>query len=216
MKKFLLASASFAILASGMTAATAADIARRPMPTKAVPYVAPYYNWTGFYAGINGGGAFGGRTGFGAKADGGLVGGTLGYNWQAGNTVFGLETDLDWTNIRGTGTSAVLPAFAVETKNSYLGTVRGRVGYAWDRTLLYVTGGLAYGDVRNSAAFGSASETKAGYTLGGGLEYAIAGPWTVKAEYLYVDLGNAAPLPVTGESSRFRTNLVRAGLNYRF
>jgi outer membrane immunogenic protein len=185
------------------------------MPTKAVPYVATAYNWTGFYLGINGGGAFGGGTGFGARASGGLVGGTAGYNWQAGQAVFGLETDLDWTNIKGTGTS-VIAGTPVETKNSYLGTVRGRVGYAWDRVLAYVTGGLAYGDVKSNAAFGSASQTKAGYALGGGLEFAVAGPWTAKVEYLYVDLGNGPSLPITGESSRFKTNIVRAGLNYRF
>lgn len=216
MKKILFATAGLAALAVGMTAASAADLPRRSqqMPVKAVPYVSPVYNWTGAYVGINGGGAFGGRTGFGARATGALVGGTLGYNWQSGQAVFGLETDLDWTNIKGTGNSVL--GFPVETKNDYLGTVRGRLGYAADRALFYVTGGLAYGNVKSNTVFGSASETKAGWTLGGGLEYAIAGPWTAKVEYLYVDLGRGATLPITGESSRFSTNVVRAGLNYRF
>lgn len=215
MKAVLLATVGVAAMAAGIMSASAADLPRRPMPTKAVPYVAPVYNWTGLYLGINGGGGFGGGTGFGANASGGMVGGTLGYNWQAGQTVFGLETDLDWTNIKGTGISGVT-GLPVETKNDYLGTVRGRLGYAWDRVMLYATGGLAYGSIKTSAPFGSASETKAGYTLGGGLEFAVAGPWTAKIEYLYVDLGHGAALPITGEDSRFRTNIVRAGLNYRF
>ncbi|HEY1153107.1 MAG TPA: outer membrane protein [Pseudolabrys sp.] len=215
MKKLLLATAGIAAMAAGMTAASAADLSRRPMPTKAVPYVAPMYNWTGFYLGINGGGAFGGRSGYGGNATGGLVGGTLGYNWQAGQAVFGLETDLDWANIKGSGTDVL--GLAVETKNNYLGTVRGRVGYAWDRVMLYATGGLAYGNVKSSSVFGDASSTRAGWTLGGGLEFAVAGPWTAKVEYLYVDLGNAptAPGALTG-GGRFSTNIVRAGLNYRF
>jgi len=215
MKAVLLATVGVAAMAAGLATASAADLPRREMPAKAPPYIAPIYNWTGFYLGINGGGGFGGGTGFGANASGGMVGGTLGYNWQAGQGVFGLETDLDWTNIKGTGISG-LTGLPVETKNDYLGTVRGRIGYAWDRVLLYATGGLAYGSIKTTAPFGSASETKAGYTVSGGLEFAVAGPWTAKVEYLYVDLGRGAALPFTGEDSRFRTNIVRAGLNYRF
>jgi outer membrane immunogenic protein len=214
MKKILFATVGLAALAAGMTAASAADIARRPMPTKAVPYIAAY-NWTGAYVGINGGGAFGGRSGYGGNATGGLIGGTLGYNWQAGQLVYGLETDLDWANIKGTGTT--IAGVPVETKNNYLGTVRGRLGYAWDRVLLYATGGLAYGNLRATSPIGDSSTTKAGYALGGGLEFAVAGPWTAKVEYLYVDLGNGPTPPLAASNSgRFSTNIVRAGLNYRF
>jgi len=210
MKKLLLASAG--ILALGVASASAADIPRREaMPAKAPVYMAPpIYNWTGFYAGINGGGGWG-RSDF-ANLSGGLVGGTLGYNWQSGPIVYGLEGDIDWSNIRGSGPCA---GTTCETRNDWLGTARGRLGYAFDRIMPYVTGGLAVGDVKTSVAgLGDSHSTKAGWTLGGGVEAAIAGPWTAKVEYLYVDLGNTStPL---GTDTNFHTNIVRAGLNYRF
>ncbi len=218
MKRFVLAAAG--LLALGATAASAADLPRRaPMPTKAPAY-APVYNWTGFYVGINGGGGWG-TSNFNGPAfatgsfntSGGLVGGTLGYNWQAGQAVFGLETDLDWANIKGSAACGV--ATTCQTSDSYLGTFRGRLGYAWDRVLPYITGGLAYGDIKtNIASFGSASSTKAGWTLGGGLEFAVAGPWTAKVEYLYADLGRGGT--ILGSDAKFNANLVRAGVNYRF
>ena len=143
---------------------------------------------------------------------GGQVGGTLGYNYQVGQTVLGLETDLDWSGIKG---SSACGALTCETKNTWLGTARGRIGYAFDRFMPYVTGGLAYGGIKNSATgLATSTTTKAGWTLGGGLEAALSGPWTAKVEYLYADLGNAnAP---NGSTADFKTNLVRAGLNYRF
>jgi outer membrane immunogenic protein len=216
MKKFIFATAGIAAMAVGVATASAADLPRRePLPAKAVPYVAPIYNWTGFYVGINGGGAFGGRSGYGGNATGGLIGGTFGYNWQAGQGVFGIETDLDWASIKGSGTD--LLAGSVDTKNNYLGTLRARLGYAWDSVMLYATGGLAYGNLKSTSVFGDSSTTSAGWTLGGGLEFALTGPWTAKVEYLYVDLGDAptAPGALTG-GGRFSTNIVRAGLNYRF
>jgi outer membrane immunogenic protein len=215
MKRLVLASVAVAAL---MGSANAADMARRTatMPTKAVPYV-QLYNWTGAYIGINGGAGWG-RSNFSAapgdfNTRGGMVGGTVGYNWQAGQTVFGLEADADWSNIKGSATCAA--GIVCETRNNWLGTARGRIGYAFDRFMPYVTGGLAVGGVKNSiTGFGENSTTKAGYALGGGLEAAVAGPWTAKVEYLYVDLGRtSAPL---GTDVRFKTNTVRAGLNYRF
>ncbi|RDV04870.1 outer membrane protein [Undibacter mobilis] len=218
MKRFVLAAAAIAV---SIGAANAADMARRQaMPTKAPAYVAPIYNWSGFYAGINGGGGWGRSsvsgplsTGGNFNTSGGLVGGTLGFNYQAGQIVYGLEGDIDWTNLKGSSTCAV--GVSCEAKNNWLGTARGRIGYAFDRYLPYITGGLAVGDVKTSATgLGSASSTKAGWTLGGGVEAAIAGPWTAKVEYLYVDLKDAnAP---AGSSTDFRTNVVRGGLNYRF
>ena len=155
---------------------------------------APIYNWTGAYIGINGGGGWG-RSDYSApfptgsfNTSGGLVGGTLGYNWQMGQLVFGVEGDIDWSNIRG---STPCAGTTCETRNDWLGTARGRLGYAFGRFLPYVTGGAAFGNVKtNIAGIGSASDTKAGWTLGGGLEYGLAGPWSIKAEYLYVDLGH--------------------------
>ena len=121
-----------------------------------------------------------------------MVGGTAGYNWQALGSpwVFGLEGDIDWTNIKGTFANAACPT-GCETKNNWLGTARGRVGYAWDRVMPYVTGGLAVGDIKaNQAGFAGVSDTNAGWTAGAGIEAALAGNWTAKLEYLHVDLGN--------------------------
>lgn len=208
MKNLLLASVG--VLALGVASASAADLPRREaMPTKAPAYVSQMYNWTGAYVGINGGYGFRGSNG----ADGWMVGGTVGYNWQSGGPlVWGIEGDLDWSRMRGSDT-----AFT-ETRNNWLGTVRGRLGYAMGPTgswMPYVTGGVAFGDIENSVTgFGSARDTKAGWALGGGIEAALSGPWTAKVEYLYVDLGNGPT--VGGVGSNFHTNIVRAGLNYRF
>jgi outer membrane immunogenic protein len=220
MKKFLLASAgiSAAILALGIVSANAADIQQR-MPAKAPIYVAPAYNWTGPYIGINGGGGFSGRSDVSGTfpsgsfdTSGGLVGGTLGYNWQSGLLVYGLEGDIDWSNIKG---SAPCGLTTCETRNRWLSTVRGRLGYNAGRFMPYLTGGLAVGNVRTSiAGIGTGSSTEAGWTLGGGVEAALVGNWTAKVEYLYVDLGRGGD--VAGSDSKFRTNIVRAGLNYRF
>jgi outer membrane immunogenic protein len=208
------------IVASG--AASAADIRRRPPPPAPPPYVTPIYNWTGFYIGINGGGAWGtsnwDSTG-GFDVSGGLIGGTLGYNWQVNQVVFGIEGDLDWANIKG-NTPALCP-FGCETENSWLGTVRGRIGYAFDRFLPYFTGGLAVGKVKASLpGFAGADDTGTGWTVGGGVEFALPGRWTAKVEYLYVDLGsfncglNCGAL--IRDNVDFNANVVRAGINYRF
>jgi outer membrane immunogenic protein len=144
---------------------------------------------------------------------GGLIGGTLGYNWQAGPLVYGLEGDIDWSNIRGSG---VCGGIGCSTRNNWLGTARGRLGYAADRFMPYVTGGFAFGDISNSAAgFADARSTKTGWTVGGGIEAALAGPWTAKVEYLYVDLGHGSGA-IPGTDATFHSNIVRAGLNYRF
>ncbi len=211
------------LLAFTATAALAADLPRAPVYKEAA-YVAPVFSWTGPYVGINGGYSWGRSNwdGFAsgtANTNGGLVGLTLGYNWQTGRAVFGLEGDIDWTNIRGSFTNAACP-LGCETRNSWLGTVRGRLGYSFDRVLPYVTGGLAVGDIRaNPAGFAGVTDTKAGWTVGGGIEAALTNNWTAKAEYLYVDLGtigcSAAACGATTNVA-FRTHLLRAGLNYKF
>jgi outer membrane immunogenic protein len=219
MKRLVLAGLGALAVVTSLGVANAADLPRRhTMPAKApMMYEAPY-NWTGLYVGINGGGGWG-HSDIAApfssgsyNTSGGLVGGTLGYNWQAGQAVFGIEGDIDWTHLRGNGACA---GTSCETRNDWLGTARGRIGYAFDRVMPYVTGGAAFGNIKASAAgIGSASESKAGWTVGGGLEAAIAGPWTAKVEYLYVDLGRGASF--LGADTAFKTNIVRAGLNYRF
>ena len=223
MKRILLAAVA---LTAFTVSAVAADMPVKAA-TKAPVMVAPY-NWSGFYVGINGGAAWGrsnwtdrgdGSTTGNFDTSGGLVGGTLGANWQTGAWVFGIEGDLDWTNIRGsTNVGCGTPC---ETKNSWLGTVRGRVGYAWDRILPYVTGGVGFGNIRAVGLGITDTTTKAGWTLGAGVEFAVAGPWTAKIEYLYVDLGNGSCSIVactgTGITDvKFNTNIIRGGINYRF
>ncbi|MFZ0846157.1 MAG: outer membrane protein [Pseudolabrys sp.] len=217
MKRLVLAGIGALAAMTTIGSANAADLSRRPMPAKAPAYVQAY-NWTGGYVGINGGYGFGRSdtsipfaTG-GFNTSGGVVGGTVGYNWQMGQTVFGLEGDLDWTHIRGNAACGIANC---ETRNDWLGTARGRLGYAFDRFLPFVTGGAAFGDIKNTiSTVGSSTANKAGWTVGGGLEAALTGPWTAKVEYLYVDLGRGASL--AGADTRFNTNLVRAGVNYRF
>lgn len=205
MRRVLLASIGLTALLIG--SASAADLPRQQqMVTKAPVYAAPIYNWTGLYVGINGGYAF-------SDASGGLVGGTLGYNWQNGNLVFGVEGDLNWTNL-DTDTSFT------SVSNSWLGTARARVGVAMDRFMPYITGGAAFGNIDIAAApgFSGSEDTKVGWTAGAGVEFALGGNWTAKAEYLYVDLGSAdcgVGCPV-GTDTGLTSNIVRAGINYRF
>jgi outer membrane immunogenic protein len=211
MKRILSSTIAIAALLGLAGAASAADMGARPMPTKAPAYVAPYYNWTGAYIGINGGGGWGSSNNI--DSSGGFVGGTLGYNWQQGQAVFGIETDLAWSGIDGSGFIGAVP---VTAGSDWFGTVRGRIGYAWDRTMLFASGGLAYGNVNARSPFSSVDTTNAGWALGGGVEFALAGPWTAKVEYLHIDLGTANLLTPGTTSVDYSADLVRAGLNYRF
>ncbi len=222
MKRLLLTTVGTLTVALA-TAAAAADLPRRSaMPAKApVAYVAPVYNWTGFYVGINGGWATGDAEmgAIGIDVDGGLVGATLGYNWQVGQAVFGVEGDIAWSGIEG---SSACGALTCTVDNNWLGTVRGRLGYAIDRFMPYVTGGLAFGDIEASATgLAGASETQTGWTAGGGVEFALPANWTAKGEYLYVDLGDftcsvAACGAAAAGAVSFNAHVLRAGLNYRF
>jgi outer membrane immunogenic protein len=224
MKRVLLASVGALTLAALVGPANAADLSRRypaPAQVNKAPIYSPVYNWTGMYIGINGGGAWGQSawdTTGNFDMHGWLLGGTLGYNWQAGQAVFGLEGDIGWSNIGGT-TAVCLGG--CETRNSWLGTVRGRLGYAIDRFMPYITGGLALGDVRASTpGFPGASQTNAGWTGGGGVEFAVAPQWTAKAEYLYVDLGSfncgLSCSTAATDNVSFRTSIIRGGINYKF
>jgi outer membrane immunogenic protein len=227
MKRVVLAGMGALAMVTMMGAANAADLARRhAMPTKAPAYVAPGYNWTGFYAGINGGYGFGrsewsnpvGTSGF--DIDGGVVGGTLGYNYQVNQIVFGLEGDIDWSGIKGQTSTGICAGGICETSNNWLATARGRIGYAFNRFMPYLTAGAAFGDVKmNLPGIGSETDTRAGWTAGAGIEFALTGPWTAKVEYLYADLGKATCSAATcgvATNVDFNTSLVRAGFNYRF
>jgi outer membrane immunogenic protein len=225
MTRILLAGVAAAAL---VAPAFAADVPPSMPPPRAPVYV-PFFTWSGLYAGINAGYGWGNSdwtvtgTGVGTgtfNVNGGMIGGTLGYNYQAGSFVFGVEADLDWSGIKGSSTSIVCIGFC-ETKNTWLGTARGRIGYAFDRYLPYVTGGVAFGGLKISSGSGAtASSTPTGWTLGAGFEYAFMGSWSAKLEYLYVDLGKATcdaacsgglPFDVG-----FKTNVIRGGVNYKF
>jgi outer membrane immunogenic protein len=218
-------------------AASAADLSVK------APYsaVAPF-SWTGFYIGGSGGLIMQGTTGtdlgngfgggfwanlgdtYGVTGNGGIFGVNAGYNYQMGNVLLGLEADIAASSLNDSFTSNGL---AVGSKLSSLGTLRGRIGYAFDRALLYATGGLAYGHVENQAynvnfpAYNAnTSGMRTGWTAGGGLEYAVTNNWTVRAEALYVDLGTATgsnPIAATCRFGFKNTYTVgRFGLNYKF
>ena len=222
-----LAVAAVAII-SFANAAFAADMPAK-MPVKAAPIIAPAYNWTGVYVGINGGimwnrfnwTAAGGTSTGDFTSTGAVFGGTLGANYQLPNTawVLGIEGDWDWANSKGSTFNACVGGCQTEVKS--LATLRGRVGYALvDRLLVYGTGGAAWAKFSPSLsgnAAGFTDYTQSGWVGGGGFEYAFWDNFSLKAEYLYVGLGTS---PVffagTGISTTNRMSVARLGLNYRF
>jgi outer membrane immunogenic protein len=222
MKRILLASAGVLAMVGLIGSAHAADLPRQ-MATKAPIYAVPIYNWTGLYVGINGGGAFGrsrwDSTG-GFDTSGGMVGGTVGYNWQFGTWVLGIEGDIDWADIKGSKGTALCPG-GCSTENTWLGTARGRLGYAFDRWMPYITGGAAFGDLTaNNPGFPGASNTQVGWAAGAGVEFAIAGNWTAKVEYLHYDLGSfncgVSCNGFASDNVKFNADAVRGGINFRF
>ena len=236
----LLAGTILAVAAT--SGASAADLPRRTQPAAAPVYAPPIFTWTGFYAGLNAGAnindnRYAWRPFFNSNGQSGLGftgGAQIGYNWQMGALVLGLETDI---NYRGASRSDGAGFGGSNASSGYFGTVRGRLGYAFDRLLIYGTGGLAYGDanfptsVVGVDAFGvprafygsNNAGTRLGWTLGAGAEYALSQNWSIKAEYLYVDLGRSnvgyvdalSGVPVVA-TARNRDHVVRMGVNYRF
>jgi outer membrane immunogenic protein len=226
-RKLLLASAALAVLTAP---AFAADLpTRRVEPATPAVYV-PVFTWTGLYLGVNAGvgfnqsnnvsvtSPFGVTTVYSQGSNNGFVGGgQVGYNWQTGALVLGLETDIQYADL---GRKHEIAGFNYGGSSSnYFGTVRGRVGYAMDRTLLYVTGGLAYGDIGSSFK----NDTRVGWTVGGGVEYAFTNNWTAKLEGLYVKIDQGSSYyvdPLTLSTLRADKNsdfgVVRVGLNYKF
>jgi len=215
--KNILAAATFAALAGASGAANAADIYSPAAGLKDTPYVvAP--SWTGFYAGVNGGGAFAQDPGNvtiirptgatasipGIQPSGGFGGGQIGYNWQGGifgpRIVLGIEADIQGSDINEN--IYFLPVGVTASRSSevnvdYFGTVRGRLGYTFDNALVYATGGFAYGGVNyrvhngvNTVIYTNDNTTETGYAAGGGLEYKLNSSWSIKAEYQYISLGS--------------------------
>lgn len=213
------------LIASPSNAADLPRPAYKAPPVPAYQTFVPAFTWQGFYIGINGGYGWGSSTLSGPTGSstvtpkGALLGETVGYNFQSGSLVYGLEGDLDYSWMRATN-AATAPCANCEVRNHYLATVRGRLGYAFDRWMPYVTGGAAFGDIQTSTPAGNRQYTdKVGWALGGGVEYAFTRKWSTKLEYMYVDLGSAncsAANCGTSVDTSFHANSVRAGLNYHF
>ena len=223
MKKYLLSGvAALGLIAAG--AASAADLPSRKGPVVAPVYV-PAFTWTGFYVGANAGYGWGNMDSVGVSAfsdlDGFVGGGQIGYNYQLGQIVLGVEADFQGADLKA-GPSFAGFGIVGEGKTEWFGTVRGRVGYAFDRFLPYITGGLAYGNVKTTLAPGvtinglnSDDNTHTGWTVGGGVEYAFTNNLVGGVEYLYVDLGDKK---VFNGADKVGTDfsLVRARLSYKF
>ena len=216
MKKYLLASvAALGIVAAG--AASAADLPSRKGPIAAPVYMPPAFTWTGFYVGANAGYGWGNvnANGFAnvGDLDGFVGGGQVGYNYQMGQFVLGLEADL-----QGADLSSGNNLGALRVKTDYFGTVRARAGVAFDRFMPYITGGWAYGNVKTSIpalAWSSDRSHTGGFAVGGGLEYAVTNNIIAGVEYLYVDLGEKRILN-TGTKAGTDFSVVRARLSYKF
>ena len=233
MRYFLLSSVAAAAIAAVTTpiAATAADL----QPYRAPPPVV--WSWTGFYVGGHLGVGWGHKNwsdpfpgaifGDRVNVSGAVAGGQIGFNYQVGAFVWGLEADAAWARLEGSNTCfAGVGGFNCTANVKSLGTVAGRLGYAIDRTLLYVKGGAAWvNDDYSLRSIGAvvvgSSVNKWGWTIGGGIEHALTSNWTVKAEYNYMDFGSStvsfafAP-PFNSFSIDQRVHVAKLGVNYLF
>jgi len=234
MKKLMLVTASLVALGA-VAPAVAADLAARPY-TKAPPMVQAAYDWSGFYIGINGGGGtsrnswdlVGGLPQGNHDATGGTIGGQVGYRWQTGPIVFGVEGQGNWADFSGDNVSQVIPGNRNRTKIDAFGLFTGQVGYAWNNALLYVKGGAAATDNRYSilttaggALLASTDETRWGGTVGVGFEYGFAPNWSFGVEYDHLFMGsstnNFATLPVLQSNNiKQDVDLFTARVNYKF
>jgi outer membrane immunogenic protein len=253
-----LSSMSCVLVAACLSSANAAD-----MPLKAPAYAAPTSSWTGFYLGVNGGAGWGtaassidlaglaaglGVGGLGAlgslpvgshEINGFLGGGQIGYNWQTGNIVFGLEGDGDWADVEGT--APCIEVLACSAKVNWTADATVRLGVLpMSNVLVYVKGGAAWAGLNyNLSSAGvlgagasltsSLTTTKTGGLLGIGTEYLFAPHWTAKIEYNYADFGSHTDTFVLTESTvagslsvpvpiqtTLQMHTVKAGVNYHF
>jgi outer membrane immunogenic protein len=188
-------------------AAVAADIQRGPSPYYS-PAPASGYNWRGFYAGLNAGYEWGDITNNGA-APSGIMGGLQGgYNWQAGQFVFGAETD-----IQASGADDTFAPW--KFSNPWFGTLRGRAGFALNNILFYATAGLAYGGITGEIGGLDENRSHIGWAGGLGAEVGFTPNWSAKVEYLYMDLSDRA-YSITGANNGLEANMLRFGINYHF
>ena len=241
MKRLALA---VCVLGISAASASAADLAARPY-TKAPPMMAAY-DWSGFYVGANGGYGSASKCwtldnlggvpvvpglpeGCG-RADGALAGGQIGYRWQAGALVAGLEGQGNWANLRGSNTSLLFgPGVTNQSKIDAFSLFSGQFGYAWSNTLFYVKSGIAvvddsYKGIATGVAFDTAKETRIGYAAGVGLEYGFTPNWSLALEYdhffmfesdnTFTAIGGGGLTRI--DSIHQDVDLVTARINYRF
>ena len=234
-------------IVSGISLAASAQAA--DLPNRKAPALAPpAFTWTGFYVGANAGYAFGSykTTGYNIVAilpgrqphtSGGLFGAQAGYNYQIGQVVIGAEADFDFANVKGSYAQAVLGnpnALNVSGKLNNIGTLKARLGYAFNNVLVFATGGYAFGSMKSAytlsipappiVSSGSATKTVSGYTFGAGVEYALTNNWIIKADYQFISFGNKnfnggnVPVINSAAASNFKsvTNEIRLGVNYKF
>jgi outer membrane immunogenic protein len=230
MKKILLAVVALTAVGAA-TPALGADLGARPYYNKAPAY-APIYNWTGFYIGGHIGGAFSGSDNFNGLVlsdySARLLGGIqAGADWQfAPNWVVGVEGQYSW--LGNGGLNAAFPGGLVYNNDQRgLGSITGRIGYSWGPGLVYVKGGYAYSDNRDTltfagvpVAFALDGNHRDGYTVGAGLEYMFAPNWSAKGEYQYYDFGSTrflAPAALVPFGSfHHDEHTLKLGVNYRF
>jgi outer membrane immunogenic protein len=244
MKQFVVSSIVLSTFA--VSSAIAADLPRRPPPTVAPPPVV-VFDWSGIYIGGHIGYGYGetditDRTVLGLNnliptqsfnSEGFLGGAQVGWNYQTGRFVLGAEADYSYADIKGDVTTTIAATdVSRSSTTTWIATATARLGYAWDGVMVYSKLGAAFaqfdydnnvlvGGVSNVSA--TASETRVGFTVGTGIEWAIAGGWSAKAEYNYMDFGrrtvdfgaDAAGNPVNLDIDQ-RIQVIKAGVNYRF
>jgi len=212
--------------------ALAADLPNQKAPPVYMP-PPPAFSWSGLYIGGQVGYQWGtltpnlvtpgGPAALPSSNNSGVVGGAhIGYNYQVSQLVFGLEGDVDGTGYNGGNATGAL----AYTTNEYVeASIRGRVGFAWDRVLFYGTGGAAFGDFNNTytgpGGVDSVWDTRVGWTAGGGIEYAVTDNWSLRAEYRYTDFGYfndplTASIPGDSVSRHETDNRVQVGFSYKF
>jgi len=247
MKKIWVGIAGLALLGAAGSA-SAADMAVKAPPPAPLPVI---YNWSGFYIGANGGGAWSDKcwdvTNFQFPrasiregchdASGGVVGGQIGYRWQAANWVFGLEAQGDWADLNGSNVSNFIGNWTNNSRIQAIGLFTGQIGYAWNNILWYVKGGAAVTDDRyrgtvttSGVLFDSVNETRWGGAIGTGIEFGFAPNWSLALEYDHLFMGHRdvtftsqgvlANIPAGAvfrtDSIRQDVDMVTARINYRF
>ncbi len=228
MRKSLLFTVAFVAFAGEGFAADLPSIKSPPIYAPA-----PVFSWTGFYVGVQLGGDFGTTSAFApaipygvnAPNNGVFGGGHVGYNYQINNFVIGLQGEFNGSSASASRTDATTFAPAVLTlkaNQGWFGSIDGRLGFAVDRTLFYAIGGVAFTENEGSAYVngvraGGLSNSRTGYDIGAGVEYAFTNNWTARLEYRYYDYGSAT---YVGNLATYRERLndstVRVGLTYKF